>query len=176
MENIRIRFGRPLCNPFEQTITAIVEFDGDLTELLPYLNAQFGPGTYAPEVPFLRVRYDGKALTLHPRKIAIGKLADEDEANRLIELLLETIESVHERRGQMEPCYDSLGEIRALDVFRLLPRTNCGECGRQTCMAFATAVAMGEAGPDDCPALSSADYDEERRQLLSRLGQISNER
>lgn len=34
-----------------------------------------------------------------------------------------------------------------------LPRTNCRECGQPTCMVFATLVARGVKGPEDCPAL-----------------------
>ncbi len=46
-----------------------------------------------------------------------------------------------------------------LEVYRLLPRTNCGECGISTCLAFAAAVLKGEKRPDDCPALDPATRD-----------------
>ncbi|HEY5998602.1 MAG TPA: DUF3786 domain-containing protein [bacterium] len=41
-----------------------------------------------------------------------------------------------------------------LDVYRHLPRTNCGECGARGCMAFAAAVLADERRPRDCPYLS----------------------
>jgi len=35
----------------------------------------------------------------------------------------------------------------------LNPKTNCRGCGFPTCMVFATKVAEGAKGADDCPAL-----------------------
>jgi acetyl-CoA decarbonylase/synthase complex subunit gamma len=36
-------------------------------------------------------------------------------------------------------------EISPIDIYKFLPRTNCGECGERTCMAFATKLASREA-------------------------------
>ncbi len=38
-----------------------------------------------------------------------------------------------------------------LDVYKILPKSNCGECSISTCMAFAAAVLMGEKQLTDCP-------------------------
>ncbi len=43
-----------------------------------------------------------------------------------------------------------------LDVFRLLPRTNCGECGQPTCLAFATQVIKEGEDLTRCPFLPDA--------------------
>lgn len=45
------------------------------------------------------------------------------------------------------------GTRNPLEVYRLLPRTNCGKCLQRTCMAFAGAVLRGEAAPERCPDL-----------------------
>ena len=34
---------------------------------------------------------------------------------------------------------------------RLLPQTQCGQCGYPGCRPYAEAMARGEAGPDHCP-------------------------
>lgn len=34
---------------------------------------------------------------------------------------------------------------------RLLPQTQCGQCGFQGCLPYAQAMARGEAGPERCP-------------------------
>ena len=34
---------------------------------------------------------------------------------------------------------------------RLLPQTQCGQCGYAGCRPYAEAMAAGEAGPDRCP-------------------------
>ena len=41
-----------------------------------------------------------------------------------------------------------------LDYYKLLPKTNCGECGSPTCLAFAMRLAQKNASASDCPSLS----------------------
>lgn len=40
--------------------------------------------------------------------------------------------------------------LSVLDVFKVLPRQNCGDCGYDSCMAFATAVIKEGVGVDGC--------------------------
>lgn len=42
----------------------------------------------------------------------------------------------------------------AMQIFRLLDQSNCGECGERTCLAFAGAVFRGEKKLRECPRLS----------------------
>ena len=41
--------------------------------------------------------------------------------------------------------------LTALDIFKLLPRSNCKKCGRPTCMVFAVQLAQKKASLDECP-------------------------
>jgi acetyl-CoA decarbonylase/synthase complex subunit gamma len=41
--------------------------------------------------------------------------------------------------------------LTALDIYKVLPQTNCGECGVPTCLAFAMQLATKKAAIDDCP-------------------------
>lgn len=38
-----------------------------------------------------------------------------------------------------------------MEIFQILPKTNCKECGRSTCLAFAGAVFTGQLGLSACP-------------------------
>ncbi len=44
--------------------------------------------------------------------------------------------------------------LTGLDIFKLLPKTNCGECGVPTCMAFAMKLAAKNAELSVCPYAS----------------------
>ncbi len=46
--------------------------------------------------------------------------------------------------------------LTGIQIFKLLPKTNCGECGFPTCLAFAMALAAGKAELDKCPTLPDA--------------------
>ncbi|MBN1103877.1 MAG: acetyl-CoA decarbonylase/synthase complex subunit gamma, partial [Deltaproteobacteria bacterium] len=52
--------------------------------------------------------------------------------------------------------------LTGIQIFKLLPKTNCGECGVPTCLAFAMNLAAGKAELDSCPYVS-----EEARGKLS---------
>ncbi len=43
--------------------------------------------------------------------------------------------------------------LKALDIYKLLPKKNCKECGDPTCLTFAMKLASGKADPDKCPYL-----------------------
>ena len=51
--------------------------------------------------------------------------------------------------------------LTGIQIFKMLPKTNCGECGVPTCLAFAMNLASGKAELDACPYVS----DEAREQL-----------
>ncbi|MCF8010095.1 MAG: DUF3786 domain-containing protein [Clostridiales bacterium] len=42
-----------------------------------------------------------------------------------------------------------------LEIYKLLPKTNCRECSMPTCMAFASAVIKGQKSLDECPYVES---------------------
>lgn len=44
--------------------------------------------------------------------------------------------------------------LTGLQIYKLLPKTNCGDCNFPTCMAFAMAVATKRVALDQCPHVS----------------------
>jgi len=44
--------------------------------------------------------------------------------------------------------------LSGLDIFKLLPKTNCGDCNVPTCMAFAMKLAQKKAELSECPHAS----------------------
>lgn len=63
----------------------------------------------------------------------------------------------------------SIREISPIDVYKLLPRTNCRECREANCMAFATRVVNGEIVLADCPPVLTEEYREAHRLLTELL-------
>ena len=52
--------------------------------------------------------------------------------------------------------------LTGIQIFKLLPKTNCGECGVPTCLAFAMNLAAAKAELASCPYISA-----ESKALLS---------
>ena len=44
--------------------------------------------------------------------------------------------------------------LTGLDIFKLLPKKNCKECGQPTCLAFAMQLASAKTSLDKCPYVS----------------------
>jgi len=44
--------------------------------------------------------------------------------------------------------------LTGIEIFKLLPKTNCGECGVPTCLAFAMSLATGKTELAKCPHVS----------------------
>jgi acetyl-CoA decarbonylase/synthase, CODH/ACS complex subunit gamma len=44
--------------------------------------------------------------------------------------------------------------LTGIEIFKLLPKTNCGKCGVPTCLAFAMQLAAGKAELSACPTIS----------------------
>lgn len=49
--------------------------------------------------------------------------------------------------------------VTAMDVYRLLPKTNCAKCGEASCMAFATKLSEKETDLELCTQLSANEAD-----------------
>ncbi len=57
----------------------------------------------------------------------------------------------------------------AMEIFNLLDKSNCRDCGEKTCLAFAGAVFQGRKSLDECPKL-----DEKTVQRYSDGGEAEN--
>jgi len=56
-------------------------------------------------------------------------------------------------------------ELSPIEVYMLLPKTNCKECGEENCMAFAVKLVNREASLEKCTELQKEEYEESRKKL-----------
>jgi ArsR family metal-binding transcriptional regulator len=159
------------CFADESKIRLIAHHREDIASLLPYLNAVLKSAQYNPEVPVLCFKKEVRMISVYRDRIGIAKADDLLDAWLCLKEIKEKIQWVHEHKEEITPNFDMYTPPTALDVYKLLPRTNCRECGKPTCMAFAAAVANGEAEPDKCPILMKAEWAEGRNELLELLGE-----
>ncbi|MEM3357262.1 MAG: acetyl-CoA decarbonylase/synthase complex subunit gamma, partial [Candidatus Bathyarchaeia archaeon] len=60
-------------------------------------------------------------------------------------------------------------ELSPIDVYKLLPRTNCKVCGEENCMAFATKVVNREVPIEKCSPLLAKEFEKAYSQLKEML-------
>ena len=88
----------------------------------------------------------------------------------MLEWLRTRINDAHAQQSELTPCLGRRRSPRILDVYKVLPGTNCRRCGEATCMALAARLIFGEASPVDCPALAEAQFARNRALLAEWLG------
>jgi len=155
-------------NPNAQHLRCFAALDADVTAVLPYLNTVLKGFEYLTDPPSLTLKLPGKLVTIHPQEIALNIVKDEDEAEEILAWLQRAINDTWVRRGEIEPSFEVAPRPRVLDMLRLLPKTNCRQCGAPTCMVFAVGLSTGEKAPLQCPFLSQPDQ-EKLGEYLSRL-------
>jgi DNA-binding CsgD family transcriptional regulator/ArsR family metal-binding transcriptional regulator len=133
---------------------ATFQLHTDVSQLFPYINAAAEDAVYYEEPPFIKFSLHRFQCALHPDSGAASPFEREGEAHVFMDRLIVFLNDLHLRRDSIGPSYKMYRPVSVLDVFRLLPRTNCRECGFPTCMAFAAAVSKQETVPARCPGFS----------------------
>ncbi|MFH2046953.1 MAG: (Fe-S)-binding protein [Pseudomonadota bacterium] len=144
---------KPKCNPGFQSVHCIAHLDQDIREVIPYLNAELGGSEYLKDPPAVTFKIHGRLITVHHDRIAINALKDEDEADRVLEWLKREINEAWEKRAEITPCYESTPKPQIIEILKLLPKTNCRDCGQSTCMVFSALLAEGAKEVEACPQL-----------------------
>jgi len=157
------------CLADPEKIRVIAEISDEIHEVFPYLNAVLKGCIYNHPAFTLTIKKDGKLFTLHAHHITLAKIEDEKEAEEILKWLQDLINETFEKRDKIEPNYSKGAELKALDIFRLLPGTNCKKCGELTCLAFAVKLVGQEIGIMKCPPLFTGEYEEKRDVLLDLI-------
>lgn len=159
------------CMPGAMTVHCFAHLDQDISCALPYLNAVLGGFTYIQEPPSVTFKVHGKLITVHGRKIAINALKDETEAEKIIEWLKREINEAWNKREDIEPSYEGMPQPQVIEILKLLPKTNCKECGEPTCLVFATRIVEGSMDVEECRPIG----EDEKAKLDKYLGQFNLE-
>ncbi|GAB6908192.1 Fe-S cluster domain protein [Desulfosarcina cetonica] len=154
LDSYRIEIFNNKCMPGAMSVQCFAHLDQDVSEALPYLNAEWGGFEYIKDPPSVTFKIHGKLLTVHGRKIAVNANKNEDEVRKIIEWVKREINRVWENRAAITPRYEGMPRPQLIRILKCLPKTNCRQCGEPTCMVFATRVADGVKGSADCPPLT----------------------
>ena len=157
------------CLADPEKIRVIAEISDEIHEVFPYLNATLKGCIYNHPANTLTIKKDGKLFTLHAHHITLAKLEDEKEAEEILGWLKNLINETYDKRDQIEPNFSKGADLKALDIFRLLPGISCKKCGELTCLAFAVKLVGQEIDITKCIPLFSEEYQEKRKVLFELL-------
>ena len=168
LKNYDLEIFKSKCQADAKGVHCSANLGQDVSEALPYLNTVLGGFEYFKDPPAVTFRAHGKLITIHGKKIAVNALKDEAEAKKIVEWLKNEINNAWEKKDTIEPCYTGMPRPGIIEILKLLPRTNCRECGQPTCMVFATQVAQGAKSAEDCKPMD----DEQKNNLDTYMKQF----
>lgn len=158
------------CKADHNKIRVIIDLNQDIGAILPYLNAIIKLGTYSgSENKSLTFQYEGRLITLYPRKITLSKLNDLDDAKYVMTYLLELINQTESNRSNIKPIDEQRPHPNPMEIYKRLPRTNCKLCGEAACMAFAVKLIHQELEIGDCTQLNEDKYQSNKQELVNFL-------
>jgi len=145
------------------------DFSDDISEIMPYLNSVVPGAIYNPNWPTLTLKKGERLITAYARQIAISKLFDEKDAHEILEWFKNLVNDTFAKKNEIAPLYETRRNLNAIDIYKLLPGKNCGECGVPACLAFAAQLVSGSLNVMKCAPLFYAEFQDKRKELLRIL-------
>ncbi len=150
-------------------IIVIGKPDRALDDVIPYLATLPGIISYNPETCTLTFRRRPGFLTLYSDKVYITQVRNSTEGLELLTALLDAINEVWEHRDELVAITTKKRAPGHLEIWELLPRTNCRQCGEATCLAFAVSLIQQTHELDECIPLRNDPNQEGHRATLETM-------
>lgn len=166
--NIKTFF--PPCRPGEvETLSVSADCTNDISEVFPYLNAMMNGTIYDKNHNTLHFKLNGCGVTLYTNKIMIAGVKSKDSVEKILNRLKFLINRTYKKRDKIKPSYKTRAKLNVLNIYKLLPRKNCGLWGEPTCMGFAAKLVSEETGLEKCKPLFSEEFADLREKLITLL-------
>lgn len=165
IEHYELEVYTPPCDPGTERYAARAHITSDISEVLPYLNATLRGAVYHPSAKALTWKKAGHSIAFHENEIAISNLEDREGAEREIKELIDLVNHTWDSRADITPDTTARQRPTSMAIFKLLPQTNCKQCGELSCYNFALKLAASQRKIKDCQPLAEDQYIEMRRTL-----------
>ncbi|MEJ5347232.1 MAG: (Fe-S)-binding protein [Desulfosoma sp.] len=138
------------CLPQSDHYNVIMELKKSIEDLLPYCAAVLPGATYVHGSGVVNVMDQGHIVAIYGDRITITDVSGPEEASVWCHRYFEIIEQIRRERDRITPALRTRPSESVLDIYRILPKTNCGRCGVPTCLAFAAKVFRRESSLKEC--------------------------
>ncbi len=162
IEKFDLEVFTPPCDPGSERYAARARLFVDISEILPYLNASLRGAVYLPSASALTWKKGGHNVAFHAFEIATSNVEDRDGAEKELKGLINLVNGIWERRSEITPDTTTRQRPTSMAIFKLLPQTNCKQCGEPTCYTFALKLVTAQKNVTDCPLLDEPKYEEKR--------------
>ena len=137
----------------------------DISPSFTYLNTVLDDTLYDHENNILIGTNNRRRYAFRPHEIHVGMVVDTSEAPSIVDEVVELVNRVWQEREHITPSLRERKLPSVYDVYRLLPGTNCKECGYPTCLACAADIRNGVISLEGCPILSKPEFKQNRERI-----------
>ena len=169
VESYDLELFTPACSPGAERFAARARLNASIADVLPYLNATLRGAVYNPGAAALIWQRGEHRIAFHPYEIAIGNVADRDEALDELRKLIDLLNRTWQRRDGIIPDHEMRQRPAPMAIFQHLPQSNCKRCGLPTCFTFALQLAAAQLELEACPALSEPEWAQHLEALQATL-------
>lgn len=140
------------CLADEGKFKALTKADNDMTEVLPYLNRVLDKAEYTSKTIAFKKGIVG--FTIIEDQINLTKFINNTELYELLDWVMDLINETYANMENIEPNYETRKAPTVLEIFKLLPKSNCRKCGETTCLAFADKLQKQKDTIEKCPEIT----------------------
>ena len=159
----------PPCMPGATRYSVLVILSGDISAVFPYLNALLDDTLYDHENRILIGAENGRKYAFRPNEIIVAGVVDQSQARQIASEAVDRVNGVWQERDNITPRFTERKLPTVIDIYNLLPKTNCKQCGYSTCLAYAADLRNGIAQLEPCLPLLQSEYTENKDRLLKLL-------
>ena len=162
-------------NPVVPCKGIVARFDARISDVIPIIFLRhLGTSSYIRRENILTVKLQGRLITLYPDgTVSINAVWNERAAKKILNEVKQMINDAYKELLREGPPSEEevlrASRLGWMDVYDVLPKTNCGECGYETCSAFATDVLRGNAKLSWCTKITKEGSERLRRKFTPRI-------
>ena len=157
----------PACAPGAGRYGVQVTLPNDISAVFPYLNATLDDTWYDHENHILIGGEDSQKYAFRPNEIRVAGIADPSQARQVAGKVVDLVNRVWQERDGIAPRFSERKLPTVVEIFNLLPKTNCQQCRYATCLVFAADLREGKAMLEQCPPLSQPEYAENKERITA---------
>lgn len=136
------------------TVVASFYFEEDVSSLFPYINAVADRAELYDKPHMIRFVFNDTYCAVYPYRCVASPLESREQVRKFADALTAYLADIRDKMDKIQPKHTRFKPGVVPQILKLLPGTNCGECGLKTCFAFAAMLSRQQAHPGQCPHMA----------------------
>ncbi len=164
IKNYKVELFPPPCLPGSVSWSERIEVDANLEKLLPYLNGYLERRIYTPQAKTIVFNFENHKVSVRPEEIKINNIPDKESGEEIAKKVIKFLNEIWQKKDEITPDYKKKEPPKVVDIYKLLPKTNCKKCNQPNCFVFATKLSQGKVELQECP-----EVDKDSKEKIEKL-------